>query len=570
MRIAKTKNNSTKPSSGIKRSCLERAQSDVATPKAMKDPNWRTRHDTSSSTDIENILPSMDHLDGKAHPQAASFYSNHSSRQDRGSSDFSTVDTCFSEASSASESFVKILKKIDLEPVDGRQMSIFELDLRPETPTPTTASDGQRFAKVSRNAASHQRGSSSTTQVTASSQGTDNIQTPGVFQLLTIDRHHRQSSSATSSQSPANELRGIYDRDKDIDFSFGQTAPGARDRTPVDGPRQSPQTAVRNCRDEAFRRLIQRLNGDSQPSTSQASRPLLANQATHKPTAPDLRRPIGGGGRRNQTISDFKVDYWEHSQPSETSHEGSEVTVQKSSSRNTWNPKAREFLSIGRQQSSRRPALLNTGVSGSQETSSNHFNALEPHTNMAWPKANAETFNPYQSTSDQGAISDGIFNRPMPPAAPACKLGLGSEILSTTHFLPGASALQPPFFTSPHLPGTQAPIIPFGNFSAQQFAAQQLAAQQIAALPYLASLAALGPPPSLLGGLEKPKLATNTRRPAVPKPTLPNASAQLAYEEWIEWRKANEPGYAVECKARQQRRSQRVKGPKESSGDKPA
>ncbi|KAJ4155668.1 hypothetical protein LMH87_000904 [Akanthomyces muscarius] len=112
--------------------------------------------------------------------------------------------------------------------------------------------------------------------------------------------------------------------------------------------------------------------------------------------------------------------------------------------------------------------------------------------------------------------------------------------------------------------------MPFGSFSAQQAAAQQLAAQQIAALPYLASLASLGPPPSLLTGLEKPNLTANIRRPAVPKPTLPNAGAQLAYEEWIEWRKANEPGYAVECKARQQRRSQRVKGPKEGGGDKPA
>lgn len=45
----------------------------------------------------------------------------------------------------------------------------------------------------------------------------------------------------------------------------------------------------------------------------------------------------------------------------------------------------------------------------------------------------------------------------------------------------------------------------------------------------------------------------------VPKPRLPDAQAQQQYEQWIEWRKANEPGYALECKARQARRAQRTK-----------
>ena len=40
----------------------------------------------------------------------------------------------------------------------------------------------------------------------------------------------------------------------------------------------------------------------------------------------------------------------------------------------------------------------------------------------------------------------------------------------------------------------------------------------------------------------------------VRKPRAPDPANQQAYEAWIEWRKANEPGYAVECKLRQQRR----------------
>ncbi|KAF4951493.1 hypothetical protein FGADI_7459 [Fusarium gaditjirri] len=43
----------------------------------------------------------------------------------------------------------------------------------------------------------------------------------------------------------------------------------------------------------------------------------------------------------------------------------------------------------------------------------------------------------------------------------------------------------------------------------------------------------------------------------VPKPTIPDPIQQQKYEEYIEWRKAHEPGYAIACKGRQQRRAQR-------------
>ncbi|CZR43232.1 uncharacterized protein FPRO_07852 [Fusarium proliferatum ET1] len=43
----------------------------------------------------------------------------------------------------------------------------------------------------------------------------------------------------------------------------------------------------------------------------------------------------------------------------------------------------------------------------------------------------------------------------------------------------------------------------------------------------------------------------------VPKPTNPDPIQQQKYEEYIEWRKAHEPGYALACKGRQQRRAQR-------------
>ncbi|EYB25792.1 hypothetical protein SNK05_003567 [Fusarium graminearum] len=45
--------------------------------------------------------------------------------------------------------------------------------------------------------------------------------------------------------------------------------------------------------------------------------------------------------------------------------------------------------------------------------------------------------------------------------------------------------------------------------------------------------------------------------PPVSKPILPDPIQQQKYEAYIEWRKANEPGYALACKSRQQRRAQR-------------
>ncbi|KAM0333148.1 hypothetical protein ACHAQA_001807 [Verticillium albo-atrum] len=44
---------------------------------------------------------------------------------------------------------------------------------------------------------------------------------------------------------------------------------------------------------------------------------------------------------------------------------------------------------------------------------------------------------------------------------------------------------------------------------------------------------------------------------SVSKPKAPNTQSQMEYEAHIEWRKANEPGYALKCKERQHRRAAR-------------
>ena len=66
--------------------------------------------------------------------------------------------------------------------------------------------------------------------------------------------------------------------------------------------------------------------------------------------------------------------------------------------------------------------------------------------------------------------------------------------------------------------------------------------------PFPCGTPVFGPAPTMLGP-----------PPPVPKPKNPDPEQQQAYEQWIEWRKANEPGYAQECKQRQIRRAQRSK-----------
>ena len=90
-----------------------------------------------------------------------------------------------------------------------------------------------------------------------------------------------------------------------------------------------------------------------------------------------------------------------------------------------------------------------------------------------------------------------------------------------------------------------------------------LAGSVIPAVPTAPDQPAVGDLPRIL----PPALSQIPPGP-VPKPRFPNARGQQAYEEWIEWRKANEPGYALECKARQARRVHRGRGMLKSTSSK--
>lgn len=534
----------------------------------MKNPNWRTRQNMKAAGGPNSRRFLSEPQDGKLYLQNTHVHDQLPLPHERNSFDSSALDPSLSDSSLASEGFVRVLQQIDLNPVDGRQMSIFKLDVRAESPTPTAMGEDRGYIKISRyRSEEHQRNISSSSETGDYLHSLDQIQTPDSLQSAFLEHRSRQISTSSSSHIQFNESRSIFEKKQmDVGLQHHQVTRTSGDCTPISKPAQTPSTAIRNSRDQAFQRLIQRLNRDSQSHTIDSSDPPInerRNDQTYEPEKTSdvftgFRQPMGGSGRRDQTISDFRVDYWDNGLSSVTSHESHEshqshqnqgdfpqATIKQSS----WNPKAREFLSLGSQQSPRR---WETERRASPNKPAQNFHTLPLLSNPTWLNPTAPAFNAYPLGHITTRHSQ--FNPSMAAFNPALSLGIALEPFGPPGILPSAPALVP---VAP-LPTVQAPLMQagIGNFPTQQ--AEIAAQQQLAALPYLASLASLGIF-NAQAGLEKPKSAIPMRRPPVAKPTLPDASAQLAYEEWIEWRKANEPGYAIECKARQQRRCHKTK-----------
>ncbi|KAH6899894.1 hypothetical protein B0T10DRAFT_554452 [Thelonectria olida] len=96
-----------------------------------------------------------------------------------------------------------------------------------------------------------------------------------------------------------------------------------------------------------------------------------------------------------------------------------------------------------------------------------------------------------------------------------------------------------------------------GNLSNAKPAPPILNMSMTTALPFMNNFPVpLVMPTSSWGSVEGPRPLLCP----VPKPRKPDTQDQQAYEAWIEWRKATEPGYAMECKNRQQRRTRRIQG----------
>jgi hypothetical protein len=164
---------------------------------------------------------------------------------------------------------------------------------------------------------------------------------------------------------------------------------------------------------------------------------------------------------------------------------------------------------------------------------------------------------------DKGNTSSETSSIPVGGQGPA-GFDITSDMLSFSNVAFPFGACQDPMqsMASPGLLSSLGLVTPIGKWPSITGFGNQLDLPT-ANLPFQSCAVAPNP---LMGINTTPQLPYNPTLgssgyspcpPPVSKPTLPDPIHQQQYEEYIEWRKANEPGYALACKSRQQRRAQR-------------
>ncbi|KAG6004584.1 hypothetical protein E4U21_000918 [Claviceps maximensis] len=240
------------------------------------------------------------------------------------------------------------------------------------------------------------------------------------------------------------------------------------------------------------------------------------------------RHPVHSIGRRVDTESDFMIEYGPASAGSSRVEHSADFggtrgtsdgcigcAVHNNNNNNkghSLNPKAREFLSFSKADSAqeafmaRRPALSSCVFS-----SAINQDSLRSGTDNTLPALHA---NYLQPPAVLGQFPESEMKNP----TPLNLVPIALETYNSSRAIVNDGTTKNLF-----------PLVP-----------------AVSSIPAVASL----PIPCGTGGLPVPP------RP-VPKPRTPDPKTQQEYEAWVEYRKSIEPGYALACKVRQQRRAQR-------------
>lgn len=302
----------------------------------------------------------------------------------------------------------------------------------------------------------------------------------------------------------------------------------------------------RQSRDAAFKKMLQKLHSST---NSHYTHHVRRENAINESTSPkdmvrpkeerkfEVRKPISGSGRRCATLSDNVVDYGlGNAQSAKDPATTLDVRVDTPITMGSLNPRAREFLSFNARQSPVKWSSLTKPPDHSYTNGSSSSSLAADELRLSE--------NYYEDLSESSRASKG----PYIDLKPQVYHGAGpipTHFSSARQTVQDTETLKRPQLTHAFLPTIGGiHIVP----------AMYLP-------PYKHSLNSMQAafPPSSAFQFAQPVTAASLRPCPVPKPKIPSASSQQAYEAWIEWRKANEPGYAMECKQRQQRRSQRIK-----------
>lgn len=394
--------------------------------------------------------------------------------------------------------------------------------------------------------------------------------TPQKIRLVSAgNRRVGESGSATRLETakkavfddPAVAAIGCYH----LDVKAGKNYDPHQQEHGMDNTWEDPKPtsgSKKSCtKDSAFQKMLQKLRNGPPSEAKQASEQSKdPNNSDNYGSQWDygrkkIRSKVLRDANRSSTDSGVDSRPLKQYREKELSHD-SGVSVSRKSKPATLNPRAREFLSFDKPRSS-----TDEGVQpqGAQQLSVDElFDPATQNATIHREDPVLTTYGLYPSTTINppldvplsqilsGAFpgngqftSIGTLPGPLPTAGILPPLNLG--INPNASFIPNLVATSN--FVSPgSLPQPFAPVqgMPLGPFSA----------------PPPAFVA----PPNVLPQTA-PKQWYN-----VPKPRKPDPQDQQTYEAWIEWRKANEPGYAIECKLRQQRRAQRrsATGSKES------
>lgn len=381
----------------------------------------------------------------------------------------------------------------------------------------------------------------------------DDIRTEAV--AMDTRRHAAQRQSTYEAKDEANTDGVGTNRHRSQSYKNTVAAESVPRRSNND---YAPETSLsggratrlssRQSRDAAFKRMLQKLHsstpGHYTPHASQANSKDNSLSPTNIAWPKDehdigIRKPISGSGRRCATLSDNIIDYGLDNVPSaKVPMAALNVRVNSPMAIGSLNPRAREFLSFNTHQSPiewNSTTKSSSGQSYPDDRGSSSLTAEEIH----------QSANYNDGLSEPPETIKGAFMS-MKPQMYHGAGQIATHCASVRQTVDDAEALKRPQLTHAFLPtiGGGFHLVP----------AMYLPSYK----PSLSSMQTAFPSSSTVRFPLLGTAASQRPRP-VPKPKVPSASGQQAYEAWIEWRKANEPGYAMECKQRQQRRSQRIK-----------
>jgi hypothetical protein len=338
--------------------------------------------------------------------------------------------------------------------------------------------------------------------------------------------------------------------------------------SPVEQARKSGELERRKA---AFTKILQKLQQGSKHETENTKR--------------DRNRPLIGHGcpwgpKSSQQPSSFTQQssdsgigslYSDPLRNKDTSND-SGIRIDSDVLTHGLNPRAREFLSFKRSFPATPPSqgvinfpedgLSNSMVLGQSETgnedtvgntvktASRNMDdvSIPPLQSGIGVNSTRGTSVPEVTTADTIEDDPGEFNYSSKISPPA-KFGFPGGACDP----PVRDILPPGVLPGLGLGGILATPATFGNTPSLAMFGPLLQQYPVASGPFMGTSAA----PQMLFNSMLGGGCFSARPHPVPKPTNPDPIQQQQYEEYIEWRKANEPGYALACKGRQQRRAQR-------------